>query len=199
MKEVLYLVKCWPLNDVGMCETSHINSNTQNVNPHWNHRMQQPLCMILSPLCIFTEQCTSVMCVPLLHFLLIDLHHAEQEADRNLHVCLCLRRQQRDRFLLGLSAAGVESACRGHSAGVGSRPPSGCAHREKEPISLNIWLYLCAPKWIWLCYSLPTFRTLCFSRHVFLITPCCFAERSKCSGGYFSCAPTPDQYPVPIF
>lgn len=36
--------------------------------------------------CIFTRQRTHVS-VSLPHFLLIDLHHVEQEADSNLHVC----------------------------------------------------------------------------------------------------------------
>lgn len=39
--------------------------------------------------CVFTAQHTYVS-FSLLHFMLIDLHHVEQEADSNLHECLCV-------------------------------------------------------------------------------------------------------------
>lgn len=50
-------------------------------------RVLQPS-WILQCVFFFAGQSTYVS-VSLLHFLLIDLHHAEQEADSDLHVCLC--------------------------------------------------------------------------------------------------------------
>ena len=97
--------------------------------------------------CFFTGRVKYVS-VSRLHFLLIDLRRVEQEADSNLHVCLCNCRQRRARSVgpqyswwCWVSMLRSQRRCRLQTSIWLYRP-------RDTPTSHYIWFYLSAPDWI---------------------------------------------------
>lgn len=127
--------------------------------------------------------------VSLLHFLLIDLRRVEQEADSNLHVCLCNCRQRRARSVgpqyswwCWVSMLRSQRRCRLQTSIWLYRP-------RDTPTSHYIWFYLSAPDWIWPPH-VHCFCMSCVSRLVAFV----WQSKSKYSAVYFSRTLIWDQY-----